>query len=312
MYQKSKKTIIGFCGRLNSGKSILSKAMVDNYGAEIVTVASALKQLICDMRPYHFPDIDELNRKKRAGFYLSDTITDDDIHFISQETNVPYGFVHEKCIEKDGWGSVRDIMQFIGTEIIRKYNPNWHVEKLKDNIQKSSADYICVDDVRFPNERKAVELLGGECFFIIRPQSEVISNHSSETSIRWQDFDPSHIIINEVPEEIMKDCFIELFTGPFRSSSDCPILLSGNEYYTKYNDKFGIEHDELVDEVVEQNKDTELFRKHGVITYYTTDFTKRVKFTQRVLGSSRGVDYCRNKFIFYNPLIYENLKFYLE
>lgn len=312
MQQKLKKTILGFCGRLNSGKSILSKAMVDKYEAEIVTVASALKQLICGMLPYYFPNIDELNRKKRTGFFLSDSITEDDIRFISQQTSVPYGFVHEKCVGKGNWGDVRDIMQFIGTEIIRKYNPNWHVEKLKDNILKSKADYICVDDVRFPNEREAIESLGGECFFIIRPQSEVISNHLSEISIRWQDFEPSHIIINESSEETMKNSFTELFDGQFHSSYECPILLSGNDYYTKHKTKFGIVHDELVDEILEQNKDKELFRKYGVISYYTTNFQKRVKFSQNIVGSSMGIDYCRNRFVFYNPLIYENLKFYLE
>ena len=204
-------------------------------------------------------------------------------------------------------------MQFIGTEIIRKYNPGWHVEKLKENILNSNADYICIDDVRFPNEREAIETLDGVCYFIIRPQCEVMSNHSSETSIRWQDFDPAHIIINEADEKTMMDSFVTMFDGEYHSTSDNPILLSGNEYYTKYNTGFG--HNDidnsLVEKVVEQNKDSELFRKHGVISFYTTDFNERIKFANYVIGSSRGVDYCRNRFVFYNPLIYENLKFHL-
>lgn len=306
------KAVIGFCGRLNSGKSILSKAMAEKYDTEIITVASSLKRLICGMRPNTFTSVNELNHLKRMGYKLCDDITGNDIQFISQETKVPYDFVREKCTEKGNWDDVRDIMQFIGTEIIRKFNPNWHVEKLKENIMKSTAEYICVDDVRFPNEREAIEMVGGECFFMVRPQSEIISNHSSETSIRWQDFDASHVIINESSEETLTDSFTELFNEGFHSSYDCPILLSGNDYYTKHKTKFGMVRDELVDEILEQNKDKELFRKYGIISYYTSNFEKRVKFSQNIVGSSMGIDYCRNRFVFYNPLIYENLKFYLE
>lgn len=312
MRQKTKKTIIGFCGRMNSGKTILSRAMSEKYGAQTITVASALKHLICNMLPNKFHDIEELNRLKREGYQICENITDDNIRFISDETNVPYEFVREKCLTKHIWMDARDIMQFVGTEIIRKYNPTWHVEKLKENIVNSSADYICIDDIRFQNEMEVVESLGGECFFILRPQAEVVSNHSSETSIRWQDFNPSHIIINETTEDMLKNSFIELFSNEFRPNNDCPILLSANEYYTVHNTNFGVEKDELVDNVIEQNKHNELFIKYGIISYYSTDFRELLRFSQKVLRSSKSADYCRNRFVIYNPLIYENLKFRLN
>lgn len=310
------KRIIGLCGRIASGKGVLANALKETYGSETVTVANALKQLICEMRPYYFPNIDELNRKKRAGFFLSDSITEDDIRFISQETSVPYDFVHEKCIGKGSWGDVRDIMQFIGTEIIRKYNPNWHVQRLKENILSAKSDFVCVDDVRFPNERAAVEELGGVCYFIIRPQSESISNHESETSIRWQDFDPAHVILNESTENVFKSGFVKLFDGEYHSTLESTILLSGNDYYAQQCVNFGYEtinknESELLEKILQQNKDEVSFRKYGIISFYTDDFSEQVKFAQNVLRTSRGIEFCRHRFVVYNPLIYENLKIYL-
>jgi hypothetical protein len=56
-------------------------------------------------------------------------------------------------------------------------------------------DYV-IDDVRFPNEKKMIEELGGECWFIVRPTLDNISNHESETSITWNNC-WNRIIIND-------------------------------------------------------------------------------------------------------------------
>lgn len=313
------KKIIGFSARMLSGKGVLSNAMKEYYDADIVTVASALKNLVCEMLPSLFASIPELNRKKRDGDVLNRSITGNDIKFISDKTNVPYEFVEKKCNEKDIWYDVRDILQFIGTEIVRAYNPLWHVMKLKENILKSKSEYVCVDDVRFPNERAAVEELGGESFFVIRPQTEIMSNHSSETSIKWQEFNYDHIILNDSDEETLVRNFVDLYRDGFYNKNESPILLSGNDFYTKHNTCFGYYNENanknaessLLKKIIEQNKNREEFKKYGFINFYTEDFNERINFANTVLNSYKSVDYCRYRFTLYNPLIYENLKFYL-
>ena len=42
---------------------------------------------------------------------------------------------------------------------------------------------------RFPNEVKMINELGGDCWFIVRPKMDNVSNHESETALKWQDFD---------------------------------------------------------------------------------------------------------------------------
>ena len=58
-------------------------------------------------------------------------------------------------------------------------------------------DYV-IDDVRFKNEKKMIEELGGKCWFVLRPTLHNISDHASENSIRWQDC-WNNVIVNDIP-----------------------------------------------------------------------------------------------------------------
>jgi hypothetical protein len=112
---------------------------------------------------------------------------------ISEETEIPLDIVMEKCngvVMKD----VRHMLQFIGTDLIRKYNTDWHVNRIREMIDINK-DYV-IDDVRFPNEKAMVEELGGDCWFVIRTTIENVSNHESETSITWNDC-WNKVIIND-------------------------------------------------------------------------------------------------------------------
>ena len=86
------------------------------------------------------------------------------------------------------------MLQFIGTDLIRKYNTDWHVNRIRAMIDVNK-NYV-IDDVRYQNEKALIEELGGDCWFIIRTTLENISNHESETSITWNDC-WNKIIIND-------------------------------------------------------------------------------------------------------------------
>ena len=85
------------------------------------------------------------------------------------------------------------MLQYIGTDIIRTYNKDWHVNKIRDMIDITK-NYV-IDDVRFPNEKEMIQTNNGILFFVVRPILDNISNHESEISLKWQDFD--NIIIND-------------------------------------------------------------------------------------------------------------------
>ena len=181
--------VLGFCGRLQSGKSVLAK-VCEQYGYEKLYFALPLKQLCANILKI---SIDDLNKAKVEKTEIGITIGKDICELISKETDIPFDTVMEIC-NGVKIRDVRHMLQFIGTDLIRKYNTDWHVNKIRAMIDKDK-NYV-IDDVRFPNEKKMIEELEGECWFIVRPTLDNISNHESETSITWNDC-WNRIIIND-------------------------------------------------------------------------------------------------------------------
>lgn len=181
--------IIGLCGRIGSGKSELAK-VCQKCGYEKLYFALPLKQLCADILD---TSIEELNKAKRSNIEINITIGNDICEILHEETNIPLDIVENICLGKL-IKNVRHMLQFIGTDLIRAYNQDWHVNKLREMINYGK-DYV-LDDVRFPNEKKMIEELGGDCWYVVRPNINNISNHESETSITWHDC-YNKIIIND-------------------------------------------------------------------------------------------------------------------
>lgn len=179
--------IIAFSGRIGSGKSELAK-ICQNKGFEKLYFALPLKQLVANLIHVGIEDINPLkNVEKKYKFTKKDYI------YLANETNIPFETIRDE-MKNVKLNTVRQLLQFIGTDLIRKYNPNWHVNKIKTMIDKDK-NYV-FDDVRFPNELKLIKELGGDCWFIIRPIINNVSNHISEISLTWKDFDDK-VIIND-------------------------------------------------------------------------------------------------------------------
>ena len=78
--------IIGFGGRLGSGKTELSQ-ICEQYGYEKLYFALPLKQLCSDLLDI---SIDELNVLKRNNTPINITVTKDWIDIIHESTNIPF------------------------------------------------------------------------------------------------------------------------------------------------------------------------------------------------------------------------------
>ena len=188
--------VIGFAGRCRSGKTVLSE-VCEKYGYQRLSFALPLKQLCADILDI---SIDELNRAKNENIPIEFTIGKDVCEILSEETIIPIETTTEICDGKY-LHTVRDMLQFIGTDYIRKYNSDWHVNKIKEMI-KNDVNYV-IDDVRFPNEKRMIEELGGDCWFVTRTTLDNVSNHESETSITWKDCMNKVIVNNSTLNELL-------------------------------------------------------------------------------------------------------------
>ena len=181
--------IIGFAGRLKSGKSELAKICEKN-GYQKLYFALPLKQLCAEILDI---SVKELNKAKNENIPIELTMEDDICLILSEETNIPLDITKDMCNGKY-LHTVRDMLQFIGTDYIRQYNKDWHVNKIKAMISDDT-NYV-IDDVRFPNEKQMIEDLGGDVWFVTRTTLDNISNHTSETSITWKQC-WNRIIVND-------------------------------------------------------------------------------------------------------------------
>ena len=188
--------IIAFAGRLNSGKTELAK-ICEDFGYKRLYFALPLKQLCAKLIGV---TIDEMNKLKRDETEINLELNSEACKLISKETLIPYHLVAEKCLKRP-LIDVREVLQFIGTDLIREYDPDWHVNKVIEMI-KPDEKYV-IDDVRFRNEYKALMKLGAVTWFIVRPDIKQLSNHVSETQLRWQDFH-NKVILNNGSLEYFK------------------------------------------------------------------------------------------------------------
>ena len=151
---KNKKKIIAFAGRQRSGKTQLAKLLKNEDDAVIVTIASALKKLCCDI--LGIDSVDRLNYLKDSKDRIDAKPTDEWALKIAYKTGIEYSDVSKELSRYNNIKDVRQMIQVVGTNIIRKYKPNWHVEQLKKEIKETKSPLVVIDDVRFPNECEAI------------------------------------------------------------------------------------------------------------------------------------------------------------
>lgn len=179
--------IISFSGRKGSGKSEVCKYLQNN-GYECINFADSLKSIVCELldisMEYLNLNKDYANKNYSINpAYLTQKIADESIDEDFVMSKIPESF-----------NSIRNVLQMIGTEIIREKSPNWHINKMKQILLQSPNKKFCVSDTRFCNEKELLEELGAEMWFIIRPSNFDISNHASETELSWDKFD--NVIVN--------------------------------------------------------------------------------------------------------------------
>lgn len=186
--------VIGLSGRKRSGKSELSK-ICKNNGFKILSFAGELKDLICELLK-----CDRLFLEENKENSINIIITNEHVNIISKRIEVDYDVLFP-LLSDYRFEKIRDLLQYLGTNIIRKFKSEWHINEIRKKIKKD--ENYCFDDCRFKNEKKFIEEeLNGICWFIIKNNNFDISNHESEISLKWIDFD--EILINKYTIDILR------------------------------------------------------------------------------------------------------------
>lgn len=195
--------VIALSGKMGSGKDTIANIIDEilrEYGKKTQKIAFAdeLKNEVDSI-------INSIQNKNTNEFLIS--LSPEDLSYIkSLVNNLEKGYSF-KTHKKNEYS--RKLLQFWGTDIRRKQNNNYWIEKLNDKIKEASSNNMIsiVTDVRFPNEAKSIK--NGVLFYInvsdevrlkrlikrdnVLPNSDCFK-HKSEPEIK--DFEDIDLIIN--------------------------------------------------------------------------------------------------------------------
>lgn len=92
-------------------------------------------------------------------------------------------------LEKSGLMTAREVLQYFGTNIVRKMYYNAWADACLIQIKAEQSDFAVITDCRFPNEVEAVKAAGGRVIYLTRKVSD--DKHDSETALNSKNFDHS-------------------------------------------------------------------------------------------------------------------------
>ncbi|WP_263729988.1 hypothetical protein [Cellulomonas sp. SG140] len=174
--------IIGLSGKKQSGKDTFAQALIDNLGYTRVAFADPLKEMLYALDPLVVVRTDETGLLREAGMPAF-------------ARGLRYARI-TMLVDSVGWDGakqlhdVRSLLQRLGTEAGRKVMGEsiW-----VDTAMRRAAEIdgpVVITDMRFPNEKRAVEFAGGWSVRIERPGlAQDPDAHASETALDAEVFD---------------------------------------------------------------------------------------------------------------------------
>lgn len=170
--------LVAIAGRKHSGKTTICQILMDK-GFKRASFAAGLKEYLGKLYNWSAEDLDTQHGKeslleKPVLWNLESCLR------LSQIIGVNLSFDKEvKFLTR------RDALQYIGTEILRRHDPDFHLKEFKKRF--SEGKFVC-DDVRFSNELELLNGMNAVCCYVVRPYYWCYSNHSSEIDLNYKLF----------------------------------------------------------------------------------------------------------------------------
>lgn len=211
--------IIYFAGRKGSGKSLLCNRLIEK-GFIKVSFADRLKELISYLYGCKIEDLGILSFKEKKldqpWIFNKNTFLE-----IKDYFNIKTDFdIDDNLVIK--FDTPRKSMQYIGTDLLRSIDPDFHVKHTIKKIKTLMSENkdICLDDGRYFNEKVELDKLGAIGIFVFRPKDEQYNNHTSEISLRRQMFD--YVICNDKKISTLITS-IDRFLSSIKNNNEKPI-----------------------------------------------------------------------------------------
>lgn len=167
--------IIGLSGYARSGKDEAAKVLVEEFGFKRVAFADKLREVLYALNPIIEVDAhsDGEGGIRKVRSYLQDLINEYGWHGYKETRFGP---------------EIRRLLQRLGTEAGRQtlWDSIWIDAALTGHPEDAR---LVVSDMRFPNEKSAIESRGGKTLRISRAGVGPANQHASEVSLDGDKFD---------------------------------------------------------------------------------------------------------------------------
>jgi hypothetical protein len=181
--------IVSISGVKGSGKSTVAGYLTEE-GYQVVSFADKLKDLLSKIYGW---SLESLNTQEGKNSLLREPVlwTPGSASYLEYLLSLPTELYCPKPVKV--LTTRREALQFVGTEVLRGYDPDFHVHDVRSRL-RPGVDYV-IDDCRFRNEKAMLEGQEALCIYIIKPGVEDTTGHVSESSLSAEDFE--HILVND-------------------------------------------------------------------------------------------------------------------
>jgi len=190
--------ILGLSGKALAGKDAVADYLLDNYSWTRKTGFAINLKVAC-MEVFNLTEFQSFEQDgKGAKLETVRVVTKDILQALIEWMKKTHDISlqdkdYSKLLGKKLY-TPREIQQFVGTEIMRFYSPDYHLEVVFKSVDKN--ENVIIKDVRFENEAQAVLDNGGNLVRIYRPEelralhgAPIDSAHASEVALDdWTDW----------------------------------------------------------------------------------------------------------------------------
>lgn len=184
--------ILGLSGKALAGKDTVADYLLDNYGWTRKTGFASNLKAAC-MEVFNLNEFQVFDQEGKSKEFLDPLTTSpwhirqlidwmNKTHRVDLTDKNYFSLIGKKLY------TPRDILQFVGTEVMRYFVPNYHMEVVFRSVKPT--ENVIITDVRFPNEAQAILDNNGTLIRICRPDelrlqygANIDSTHASEVAL---------------------------------------------------------------------------------------------------------------------------------